>query len=57
MVNNLVKHPDAMARLRAEVDSVLGERQVQLTDLPNLPYLVGVSHFPLQVDAEFLFMC
>jgi hypothetical protein len=57
MVNNLIKHPDAMARLRAEVDSVLGDRQVQLTDLPNLPYLVGASCFPLQVNAEVLFGC
>jgi cytochrome P450/NADPH-cytochrome P450 reductase len=51
MVHNLIKNPDAMARLRAEVDSVLGDRQVQLTDLPNLPYLVGASRSYLQLGA------
>jgi cytochrome P450 len=34
----LAKHPQAEAKLHAELDSVLAGRTVTLTDLPNLPY-------------------
>jgi cytochrome P450 len=33
----LARHPEAEARLHAEVDRVLGERPPSLADLPNLP--------------------
>jgi cytochrome P450 len=34
----LSQYPDAEAKLREEVDSVLGERPATLADLPNMPY-------------------
>jgi hypothetical protein len=38
---NLLKHPEAMAKLRAEVDEVLGDHPLQVSDLGKLPYLTG----------------
>jgi cytochrome P450 len=38
----LTQHPEAYARLLAEVDSVLGSRPVTLADLPQLPYTLQV---------------
>ncbi|XP_078165764.1 cytochrome P450 93G1-like [Carex rostrata] len=36
----LINHPDALQKLRDELDSVVGkDRLVEETDLPNLPYL------------------
>jgi cytochrome P450 len=35
----LAQHPEAAARLRAELDDVLGGRPPTLADLPRLPYL------------------
>jgi cytochrome P450 len=35
----LAKHPDKVAKLRAELDSALGGRRAEVEDLPNLPYL------------------
>lgn len=49
MVHNLMKSPDAMAKLRAEVDDVLGDHPVQLSDLPNLPYLTAVMRETLRL--------
>jgi cytochrome P450 / NADPH-cytochrome P450 reductase len=37
----LLKHPEAMSRLRAEVDSVVGDRTIAIDDIPKLPYLNG----------------
>lgn len=34
----LAKHPDALRRLQAEVDEVLGGRTATNDDIPNLPY-------------------
>lgn len=34
----LSQHPNAEARLQAEVDTVLGDRTPTIEDLPNLPY-------------------
>jgi cytochrome P450/NADPH-cytochrome P450 reductase len=38
---NLLKHPEAMAKLRAEVDEVLGDQPLQVSDLGKFPYLTG----------------
>lgn len=38
----LAKHPEAAAKLHAEVDTVLGDRAPTLADLPNLPYTAQV---------------
>jgi cytochrome P450 len=35
----LAKNPDTAAKLREEVDQVLGSRRIDVSDLPNLPYL------------------
>ena len=35
----LARSPDNVARLRAELDQVVGDRPVEVDDLPNLPYL------------------
>jgi cytochrome P450 / NADPH-cytochrome P450 reductase len=37
----LLKHPEAMLRLRAEVDSVVGDRTIAIDDIPKLSYLNG----------------
>ncbi|MEO0565561.1 MAG: cytochrome P450, partial [Chloroflexota bacterium] len=38
----LADHPDVLARLQAEVDSVLGQRPPTAADYPNLPYTLAV---------------
>jgi cytochrome P450 len=38
----LAQHPDAEARLHAELDAVLGGRTPTAADLPRLPYTAGV---------------
>ena len=39
----LARHPDVLARVRAEIDAVLGAREApDLADLPNLPYTKAV---------------
>lgn len=40
---HLGKNPDALAKLRAEIDEVLGDQPIQLTDIPKMPYVVGKS--------------
>jgi len=35
----LAKNPDKLAVLREELDRVLGDRRIEVDDLPNLPYL------------------
>lgn len=44
-ISELLRHPDAMNKLRAELDNVVGtDRIVTESDVPNLPYL-QVSDF------------
>jgi cytochrome P450 len=38
----LGRNPDALAKLTAEIDEVLGERPVTVADLPRLPYTLAV---------------
>ncbi|CAA7021888.1 unnamed protein product [Microthlaspi erraticum] len=43
LMAEITNNPDALERLRAEIDSVVGEtRLIQETDIPNLPYLQAV---------------
>ena len=39
----LLKNPEAMRRLREEVDTMIGERPMSVDDLQKLPYLIGTS--------------
>ncbi|KAK0729220.1 cytochrome P450 [Apiosordaria backusii] len=36
---NLLKHPEAMQKCYAEVDAVLGDRELQMEDIPKLKYI------------------
>ncbi|KAJ7808338.1 cytochrome P450 [Mycena olivaceomarginata] len=40
MVYFLIKNPQTMRKLRAQIDEVLGSRPVQYEDFANLPYLI-----------------
>jgi cytochrome P450/NADPH-cytochrome P450 reductase len=41
MVYFLLKNPEKLRKLRAQIDEVLGEREVQYEDFAKLPYLIG----------------
>ena len=41
IVYYLLKHPEAMRRLREEVDTMIGERPMTIDDVHKLPYLIG----------------
>jgi cytochrome P450/NADPH-cytochrome P450 reductase len=41
IVYQLLKNPDALAKLRAEIDEVLGDQPIQLTDIGKMPYTIG----------------
>ena len=43
----LLKHPEAMRKLREEVDAVIGERPMTVDDVNKLPYLIGKLGDPL----------
>jgi cytochrome P450 / NADPH-cytochrome P450 reductase len=43
MTYYLLKNPETMRKLRAEVDGVLQGRPLQVSDLSKLPYLIGKS--------------
>ena len=43
------RHPHALAKLRAELDSVLGDRDPSVDDMPNLPYLQMVVQEALRL--------
>ncbi|KAH8818614.1 fatty acid hydroxylase [Flagelloscypha sp. PMI_526] len=49
MVYFVLKHPEAMQKLRAEVDSVVGKRPIAYEDLPNLVYLHAVMRETLRL--------
>ncbi|KAJ7067224.1 fatty acid hydroxylase [Mycena amicta] len=51
MVYNLLKHPETMRKLRAQVDEVLGDRPVQYEDFDKLTYLVAVMREALRLAA------
>lgn len=45
----LGSNPDQAARLRDEVDRVIGKRTARMTDLPNLPFLDAVVREALRI--------
>ncbi|KAJ7035907.1 fatty acid hydroxylase [Mycena alexandri] len=51
MVYFLLKNPETMRKLRAQVDEVLGERPVQYEDFAKLPYLIAVMRETLRLAA------
>ncbi|KAJ7508252.1 fatty acid hydroxylase [Mycena galericulata] len=51
MVYYLLKNPDTMRKLRAQIDEVLGERPVQYEDFAKLPYLIAVMRETLRLSA------
>lgn len=38
----LLKHPDVLLKLRAEIDEVLGDQPIALNDISKMPYTVAV---------------
>ncbi|KAJ7164230.1 fatty acid hydroxylase [Mycena filopes] len=51
MVYFLLKNPETMRKLRAQVDEVLGDRPVQYDDFAKLPYLIAVMRETLRLAA------
>ncbi|KAJ7075592.1 fatty acid hydroxylase [Mycena belliarum] len=51
MVYFLLKNPETLRKLRAQVDEVLGERPVQYEDFAKLPYLIAVMRETLRLAA------
>jgi cytochrome P450 / NADPH-cytochrome P450 reductase len=41
IIYELLKNPSAMAKLRAQVDELIGSRPIQYEDLEKLTYLTG----------------
>ncbi|KAF7351739.1 Fatty acid hydroxylase [Mycena sanguinolenta] len=51
MVYFLLKNPETMRKLRAQIDEVLGDRPVQYEDFSKLPYLIAVMRETLRLAA------
>ncbi|KAJ7187242.1 fatty acid hydroxylase [Mycena filopes] len=49
MVYFLLKNPEKMRKLRAQVDEVLGDRPAQYEDFAKLPYLIAVMRETLRL--------
>ncbi|KAJ3737687.1 fatty acid hydroxylase [Lentinula guzmanii] len=49
MTYYLIKHPEAMRKLQAEIDEVLGGQPVQYQDLSKMPYLTAVIRETLRL--------
>lgn len=43
----LLKNPEAMRKLREEVDVVIGDRPMTVDDVHKLPYLIGAPFYTL----------
>lgn len=41
----LLKNPEAMRKLREEVDTVIGDRLMTVKDVHKLPYLIGTAWY------------
>ncbi|KAJ7118363.1 bifunctional P-450/NADPH-P450 reductase [Mycena epipterygia] len=50
MVYYLLKNPETLRKLRAQVDEVIGTRPVQYEDFANLPYLIAVMRETLRLS-------
>ena len=46
----LLKNPEAMRKLREEIDTMIGNRPMTVDDVHKLPYLVGM-YLPTYVEA------
>ncbi|KAJ6577595.1 fatty acid hydroxylase [Mycena capillaripes] len=51
MVYFLLKNPEKLRKLRAQIDEVLGGRPVQYEDFANLPYLIAIMRETLRLAA------
>ncbi|KAK7063396.1 fatty acid hydroxylase [Favolaschia claudopus] len=51
MVYFLLKNPEKLRKLRAQIDEVLGDREVQYEDFAKLPYLIAVMRETLRLAA------
>ena len=40
----LLKNPEAMRKLREEIDTMIGGRMMTANDVHKLPYLLGEQH-------------
>jgi cytochrome P450/NADPH-cytochrome P450 reductase len=45
----VLKHPEVLLKLRAEIDEVLGDRMVSLEDLPKMSYTLAVMRETLRL--------
>jgi len=54
-LSELLTHPEALARLRQELDSVVGGEDLRSSHLPNLPYLEAVVYEGLRRRPTNLF--
>lgn len=43
----LLKNPEAMRKLREEVDTMIGDRLMTVDDVHKLPYLIGTAPRPI----------
>ncbi|KAJ7666812.1 fatty acid hydroxylase [Mycena polygramma] len=50
MIYYLLKKPETMRKLRAQIDEVLGARPMQYDDIANLPYLNAVMRETLRLN-------
>jgi cytochrome P450/NADPH-cytochrome P450 reductase len=45
----ILKHPEVLLKLRAEIGKVLGDRPISLEDLPRMPYTIAVLRETLRI--------
>jgi len=46
----VLKHPDVLLKLRAEIDEVLGDRPITLNDISKMPYTIAVLREILRIQ-------
>ena len=46
----LLKYPDVLLKLRAEIDEVLEDRPITLDDIPRMPYTVAILRETLRTQ-------
>ena len=49
----VLKHPDVLLKLRAEIDQVLGGRPITLNDISKMPYTTAVMREVLRLRPPF----
>ena len=45
----ILKHPEVLLKLRAEIGKVLGDRPISSEDLPRMPYTIAVLRETLRI--------